>query len=104
MTTDVLTDVADAPSIDADADLVVKLINRAQIFRFATKPLRRNVFQLAVSAAMKQHLRYRANPSLVHRTRVERSTEPEDQNLVAAVVRSLSSLKSRFWKFGRGAR
>ena len=88
----------------ADADLVVKLINRAQIFRFATKPLRRNVFQLAVSAAMKQHLRYRANPSLVHRTRVERSTEPEDQNLVAAVVRSLSSLKSRFWKFGRGAR
>ena len=88
----------------ADADLVVRLINRAQIFRFATKPLRRSVFLLAVSAAMKEHLRYRANPSLVHRTRVERSTEPEDQNLVSAVVRSLSSLTSRFWSFRRGSR
>lgn len=87
-----------------DADLVIRLINRAQIFRFATKPLRRSVFQLAVSAAMKEHLRYRANPSLVHRRRVIHSAEPEDQSLVSAITRSLSSLRSRFWNFGRGAR
>ena len=88
----------------ADADLVIRMINRAQIFRFATKPLRRSVFQLAVSAAMKEHQRYRVNPSLVHRRRVSASTEPEDQTLVAAITRSLSALRSRFWNFGRDPR
>ena len=85
----------------ADADLVIRLINRAQIFRFATKPLRRSVFQLAVSAALKEHQRYCANPALVHRRRVTHSSEPEDQTLVATITRSLSALRSRFWNFGR---
>ena len=88
----------------ADADLVIRLINRAQIFRFATKPLRRSVLQLAVTAAMKEHHRYLANPALVHRRRVTRSTEPEDQNLVAAITRSLGALRDRLWNFGRSAR
>ena len=87
-----------------DADLVIRLINRAQIFRFATKPLRRSVFQLAVSAAMKEHQRSRVNPSLVHRRRVSASTEPEDQTLVAAITRRLSAVRSRFWNFGRDPR
>jgi DNA-binding NtrC family response regulator len=80
----------------ADADLVIKLINGAQIFRFATKPIRSSVFQLAVSAAMKEHYRFRANPSLLKRHRVAASQQPENKALVANVLSSLGTLRARF--------
>lgn len=79
----------------ADADLVIKLINEAQIFRFATKPIRAGAFQLAVSAAMKEHQRFRAQPILVKRHMVARSTEPENASLAASVMRSLGGVRSR---------
>jgi DNA-binding NtrC family response regulator len=85
----------------ADADLVIKLINGSQIFRFATKPIRAGVFQLAVSAAMREHLRLRANPTLASRHRVEPSREPENTSFVASVVQSLGKLRSRFSLFAR---
>ncbi len=79
----------------ADADLVIKLINQAQIYRFASKPIRTGPFQLAVSAAMKEHKRLRVSPSLLRRHRVAQSAEPEDHSLVASVVRSLGSWRAR---------
>ena len=45
----------------ADSDLVIRLINMARIYRFATKPIRHAVLQLAVSAAMKEHQRCRSD-------------------------------------------
>lgn len=45
----------------ADSDLVIRLINQARIYRFATKPIRHSVLQLAVSAAMKEHQRCRGD-------------------------------------------
>ncbi len=80
----------------ADADLVIKLINGAQIFRFATKPIRAGSFQLAISAAMREHLRLRANPTLTKRHRVEPSRDPDSKSLVASVVQSLGKWRSRF--------
>lgn len=79
----------------ADSDLVIKLINQAQIFRFATKPIRTGALQLAISAAMKEHKRFRASPSLLRRYGVAASTEPEDASLAASVLKSLSGLRSR---------
>ena len=86
----------------SDADLVVRMINKAQIFRFATKPLRKSSFQLAVAAAMKAHMHYRANPSLVnrHRVAVDESASM-DASLVSSVLQSLSSLRSRIPFFSR---
>lgn len=78
-----------------DADLVIKLINGAQIYRFATKPIRTSVFQLAVAAAMKEHRRFRANPALVQRHHVAATNEIEDSSLVASVVQSFSKWRSR---------
>ena len=86
----------------SDADLVVRMINKAQIFRFATKPLRKSSFQLAVAAAMKAHMHYRANPSLVnrHRVAVDESASM-DASLVSSVLQNLSSLRSRIPFFSR---
>ena len=79
----------------ADSDLVVKLINQVQIFRFATKPIRTGALQLAVSAAMKEHKRFRTSPSLLKRYGVAPSRELEDATLAASVLKSLSGLRSR---------
>ncbi|QNP48454.1 response regulator [Diaphorobacter aerolatus] len=85
-----------------DADLVIRMINKAQIFRFATKPLRKSSFQLAVAAAMKAHFNYRANPALVNRHRVaEDETAKADTSLVNSMMQSLSSFRQRFSLFGR---
>jgi serine/threonine-protein kinase len=81
----------------SDADEVIQLINRAQIFRFVTKPMRRSVFKLAVQGAMREHLHLRANPHLTARVQVDRAHGDEDASpLAQAVARSLSRLKSLF--------
>jgi response regulator RpfG family c-di-GMP phosphodiesterase len=85
----------------ADSDLVIKMINQAQIFRFAMKPIRAGVFQLAVSAAMKEHRRFRSDPRMMSRVSVAKATEPEDTSLVERVTGSLSRLRSRFSFFSR---
>lgn len=80
----------------ADSDLVIKMINQAQIFRFAMKPIRSGVLQLAVAAAMKEHKRFRSNPRLLARVSVTKSSEPISDSLVAVVSAGLSRLRSRF--------
>ena len=79
-----------------DADLVIRLINRAQIFCFATKPLRKSVVVQALSAAMKEHQRYRANPNLLNRLQVEASPEPDNASLVDSIAQSVGRWAGRF--------
>jgi DNA-binding NtrC family response regulator len=80
----------------ADSDAVIKLINEAQVYRVATKPIRSGMFQMVVAAAMKQHLRYRSRPALVSRHAVAPSSGPENPSLTASVIKSLSGLRQRF--------
>ena len=61
-----------------------------------TLAARAGVFQLAVSAAMKEHRRFRSDPRKMTRVSVAKSTEPENTSLVASVTASLSRLRSRF--------
>lgn len=56
----------------ADSELVIRLINHARIYRFASKPIRHAVLQLAVSAAMKEHQRCRGGS---HRAAYQRTTQ-----------------------------
>ena len=79
----------------ADADVVIKLINEAQIYRVGTKPIRSSVFQIIVAAAMREHMRFRSRPDLVKRVAVGKSSESENTTLVASVVKSLSGFRSR---------
>jgi len=78
-----------------DAEAVIKLINEAQVYRVATKPIRSGMFQIIVAAALKEHLRLRAKPELLKRHAVAPSQEPEDMSLAASVVKSLAGLRLR---------
>lgn len=82
-----------------DAELMFKLINQAQIHRFASKPVKRGVFSLAVTAAMKLHESLRADPSLMKRYKVEHSEEAATVSFAENLRTSLASLRSRFKLF-----
>lgn len=80
-----------------DADVVIKLINQVQIFRYANKPIRRGALQLSVKAAVNQHSLYRNNPALLSRHAV--ATVPEAQgaqSLKASIINGLRALRGRF--------
>ena len=81
----------------AESDMVIKLINQAQIYRFAMKPIQPNVFRLAVHAAMKEHHRRladpRLNPPSVELTPLVPGSNP---SLVDSIVHSLSRF-TRIW-------
>jgi response regulator RpfG family c-di-GMP phosphodiesterase len=89
ITTVMLTDAA-------DSDVVIKLINQAQICRFTTKPLKVGAFTLAVKAAMMQHERFRVDPALMARHKVAHSEEAETSTFASAISKTLASLRSRF--------
>jgi response regulator RpfG family c-di-GMP phosphodiesterase len=80
-----------------DSEFVIRLINSAQIFRFALKPLRRGSFRLSVAAAMKAHLRLRNNPALAARHKVAKTPSEVSENLFSSMVRGLQKLRSRIF-------
>ncbi len=59
-----------------DTKQLVGLINQAQIFRFLPKPVRPNMLEIAVDAAMARHLQLHAQPVLARAHAVEPASEP----------------------------
>jgi DNA-binding NtrC family response regulator len=80
-------------SSTADSETIVKLINQAQVYRFAMKPISPNVFRLAVSAAMREHHRMLADPSLALR---HMKIDPENPEMISTIVESLSRF-TKIW-------
>ncbi|WP_435169949.1 response regulator [Falsirhodobacter sp. 1013] len=65
-----------ATTSDPNSDMIIRLINKGRIYRFAIKPLSLNLFRLAVNTAMREHHRRLADPRVV-RQRMQRTAEPE---------------------------
>ena len=82
----------------ADSDLVIRLINQARIYRFATKPIRPTVLQLAVSAAMKEHQRCLGDARHVARQRTVRR-EPLELSFARGILQGLKALTERWRVF-----
>ena len=55
----------------SDSELVIELINQAQIFRFLNKPVNVKVLRGHVHAALARYLSYQATPVLVQAQKVE---------------------------------
>jgi serine/threonine-protein kinase len=82
----------------ADSDLVIRLINHARIYRFATKPIRHAVLQLAVSAAMKEHQRCRGDS---RRVAYQRTAQPAQlaPSVASGFLNGLKALTERWRLF-----
>lgn len=81
-----------------DADEVGRLINHARIYRFASKPIRPAVLQLAVTAAMKEHRRCMADGRQVALQRPVPAAEP-DPPVVRGLLQGLRAMAARLHLF-----
>jgi len=77
-----------------DADEVGRLINHARIYRFASKPIRPAVLQLAVAAAMKEHRRCMADGRQMALQRPVPAAEP-DTPAVRGLLQGLRAMAAR---------
>ena len=81
-----------------DADEVGRLINHARIYRFASKPIRPAVLQLAVTAAMKEHRRCMADGRQMALQRTVPAAEPEAP-AVRGLLQGLRAMATRLRLF-----
>ncbi len=79
----------------SDSELVIDLINQAQIFRFLNKPV--NVRQLRghVDAALVRYSAFRRNPDLVHQHKVVESLQAKTSLWGAKLFERIRSLPNR---------
>lgn len=70
-----------------ESDMIIKLINKGRIYRFAIKPLSPNLFRLAVNTAMREHHRRLVDPRVV-RHQMQRHSDEDD--VYESFVRGLS--------------
>lgn len=82
----------------ADSDAVIKLINQARIYRFATKPIRTSVLQLSVTAAMREHVRCMTDARHAARQRTVRNQDLEP-TLAQSILQGLKGLTLRWRLF-----
>jgi eukaryotic-like serine/threonine-protein kinase len=86
----------------SDSNLVIHLINEAQIFRFLSKPVNVKQLKQHVEAALVRYLEFRQTPKLLQQHRVQESAEVRDSSLGRKILASLAQLRGRW--FGTGAK
>jgi len=91
----ILTIVLTAAS---DSDLVIELINQAQIFRFLNKPVKVKFMKNHLSSALTQYMKYREAPQLLQQHRVQESEEVRDSTVGKKILEGLMTLPKRWFK------
>ncbi len=81
----------------SDSELVIELINQAQIFRFLNKPVNVRLLKGHVHAALMRYLTYQQAPELVTEHRVQPPDEVRSSSLDEGIVDSLKSLRGRWF-------
>ena len=77
----------------SDSELVIELINEAQIFRFLNKPVNVRVLKQHVQAALQRYLTYKQTPKLVEAHRVGRREEIRASSIGRRILNGLRSLR-----------
>ena len=78
----------------ADAELVIDLINQAQLFRFINKPVNAELLRQHTQAALTRYQSFKQNP---HLTRQHEVAAAQDSGTVSRpILERMKALKSRF--------
>lgn len=81
----------------SDSEVVIDLINQAQVFRFLSKPLNLKLLQQHVHAALARYQAFRKTPRLLKQHRVAAVREPEGGSSMLEQLRErIRSVKSWF--------
>lgn len=79
----------------SDSELVIDLINQAQVFRFLTKPLNLKMLQQHVHAALARYQAFRKSPKLLKQHRVV-AARASDATMLGALRERVRAVKSWF--------
>jgi len=77
----------------SDSEMVITLINQAQVFRFLSKPLNLKLLQQHVHAALARYQSFRKSPKLLKQHRVAQ-TRTEGNSVLGQLQKKISSIKS----------
>ena len=86
----------------SDADLVIQLINEAQIFRFLSKPVNVKLLKQHVEAALARYLAFQQTPQLLQRHRVQESAQTRNSTAGQKLLAGFKLLRGRW--FGAGTK
>jgi DNA-binding NtrC family response regulator len=89
----ILTIVATSAS---DSEMVIELINEAQVFRFLNKPVNVNLMRTHVQAALKRYIAFRNTPGLTKTQKVEVVEEIRDSAFGQDIVNKMSGARERW--------
>ena len=81
----------------SDSEVVIELINQAQIFRFLNKPINVRLLKGHVHSALMRYLTYRQAPKLVTAHQVQPLEKIRSSSLGQGIVDGLKSLRGRWF-------
>ena len=85
----------------SDSELVIELINQAQIFRFLNKPVNVKLLKGHVHAALQRYLAYQQSPALAEAHRVHAANEVDSSSVGKRLLDGIKSLRGRWFGTGR---
>jgi len=91
----ILTIVLTAAS---DSDMVIELINQAQIFRFLNKPVKVNMLKKHLHAALAQYLAFKKSPQLLKQYRVPEFGRLRNSSVGKKMLEGITALSDRWFK------
>ncbi len=80
----------------SDSELVIDLINQAQVFRFLSKPLNLKLLQQHVHAALARYQAFRKTPKLLKQHRVAAAPAGAESSMLSQLRERIRSVKSWF--------
>jgi eukaryotic-like serine/threonine-protein kinase len=93
----ILTIVLTAAS---DSDLVIDLINQAQIFRFLNKPVKVNLLKKHLLAALEHYTAFKQSPQLLKQYQVQESPLVRNSSVGKRILDGIMALPGRWFKTG----
>ena len=84
----------------SDSELVIDLINQAQIFRFLNKPVNVRMLKGHVHAALQRYLTYKREPKLLDAHRVQPAEQVRSSTLGHSILDGIKSWRGKW--FGAG--
>jgi serine/threonine-protein kinase len=80
----------------SDSEMVIELINEAQVFRFLNKPVNVNLMRTHLQAALKRYMAFRDMPALTKAQKVEVVEQIRDSDFGQTVVKKMGGARDRW--------
>lgn len=85
---------------ESDSDMVIEMINQAQIFRFLNKPVKVNLLKKYLLAALEQYVAFENSPQLLKQFHLHESGQLRNSSVGKRILERIAALSDRWFKAG----